>query len=195
MALRTFDYGTLATLGLAIVGGIFWLGNINGKVESFDVQEIGRIEGRVSALEQDTIDTKDLGRLEGRVATLERDSISSLEIGKLDGRLTAIEKDKDYQSFRAEKEEAFEELEAIRVSSLNEINSVEKSANNTISTAEKNAINAVNANKKFAQKACRVVDSARNGGKLMCKVGEYVAGAQNLHNKNNVLDLIICCSP
>ncbi|MDM3870222.1 hypothetical protein QSV34_02505 [Porticoccus sp. W117] len=105
-------------------------------------------------------------------------------IGTLHGRVVAIENDKNYESFRIAKEKA-----------LNEILEEKGLAYNLIQSEKEEALGKMSSLKQFNQTDCRVIDSAVNGGRLMCNTGEYVAGAQNLKGKNNVLDFIICCKP
>ncbi|TWX64596.1 hypothetical protein ESZ36_20085 [Colwellia demingiae] len=129
------------------------------------------------------------------IATLSLAILSGVYIiGQMDGRLAAIEKDKDYQSFKLEKENALSELKNQRISSVQQIQAETELAHNTIKSEKSEAIEKLSKLKKLNQNQCHTVDSSVNGGKLMCKVGEYVAGAQNLRGRNNTLDFIICCS-
>lgn len=42
MTLRTIDYATLGTLGASVLGGVFFLGSLNAKIEAIDTQELDR---------------------------------------------------------------------------------------------------------------------------------------------------------
>lgn len=46
MALRTFDYGAMATIAISVIGGVFWLGSLSAKVDAVDT---GKLDNKLSA--------------------------------------------------------------------------------------------------------------------------------------------------
>jgi hypothetical protein len=56
-------------------------------------------------------------------------------------------------------------------------------------------VNGIFKAKGFSRSNCTTIDSAANGGTLMCPDGQYVVGAINSPFGNDKIDNIICCSP
>ena len=53
MSLRVFDYGAIATIGISLLGGVFWLGTLSSKIDAVNTDELDKkIESALLKIEE-----------------------------------------------------------------------------------------------------------------------------------------------